>query len=309
MKKVILAGGSGYIGTVLADFYRDKAREIIILSRREEATKGNVRTIVWDAEHSGNWIKELEGADLLINLTGKNVNCRYNAKNRREILDSRIHATNVLGNAIRQLADPPKTWIQCASATIYRHAEDRYMDETGGETGSGFSVEVCKAWEKAFWDQETPGLRKILLRTGIVLGKSDGVFPRLKNLVRFGLGGRQGNGRQYVSWIHERDVSGIIHWLYAHKDLSGTFNCTSPGPVANSTFMRSMRKACVVPVGLPAPAWLLTLGAWMIGTETELILKSRWVMPGKLLAAGYTFQFPDLDAALRDIIDGHENPY
>jgi len=302
LNKVVLAGGSGYIGSVLADFYRDKAAEVIILSRKKLADKGNVRTVLWDAKHLDSWVDELEGIDLLINLTGKNVNCRYTQKNRDEILNSRIDATSVLGQAIQTLKSPPGVWIQCASATIYRHAEDRFMDEDNGEIGSGFSVDVCKAWEEILWKQETPLTRKVLLRTGIVLGKSDGVFPRLLNMVRSGLGGKQGNGKQYMSWIHEADVAGIIQWLYMNKAVSGTFNSTAPTPLPNAEFMDTIRKAIGIPVGLPAPAWLLTLGAWIIGTETELILKSRWVMPTKLLEAGYQFRFPDLHSAIRDIV-------
>jgi uncharacterized protein (TIGR01777 family) len=302
INKVVLAGGSGYLGSVLADFYRPKAKEVIVLSRKKPADVDNVRTVLWDAKHLDTWVNELEGADLLINLTGKNVNCRYNQKNKDEILNSRLDSTRVLGLAIRKLKLPPRVWIQCASATIYRHAEDRFMDEDHGETGSGFSVDVCKAWEEIFWKQKTPLTRKIVLRTGIVLGKRDGVFPRLLNMVRCGLGGRQGDGKQYMSWIHEADVAGIIHWLYNNETVNGTYNCTSPSPLSNTEFMDTIRKANGIAIGLPAPAWLLTLGACIIGTETELILKSRWVMPSKLLDAGYSFQFPDLVSAVRDII-------
>ncbi|MBA4056721.1 MAG: TIGR01777 family protein [Marivirga sp.] len=302
INKVVIAGGSGYIGSVLADFYRSRTKEVIILSRKKLADINNVRTVLWDAKHLDSWVNALEGTDLLINLTGKNVNCRYTRKNKEEILNSRLDATRVLGQAIQQLKSTPRVWIQCASATIYRHAEDRFMDEEHGEIGSGFSVDVCKAWEEIFWQQETPLTRKILLRTGIVLGKRDGAFPRLLNMVRGGLGGKQGNGKQYISWIHEADVAGIIDWTYTHEASQGIFNCTAPGPVTNSAFMSTMRKAIGVPVGLPAPAWLLTPGAWMIGTETELILKSRWVMPTRLSDAGYSFQFPDLISAIHDIL-------
>jgi uncharacterized protein len=302
MNKVVLAGGSGYLGSVLADFYRPLAQEVIILSRKKVANVDNVRTVLWDAKHLDAWVSELEGTDLLVNLTGKNVNCRYNQKNKDEILNSRLDSTRVLGLAIKKLKVPPRVWVQCASATIYRHAEDRFMDEDHGEIGTGFSVDVCKAWEEIFWKQDSPVTRKILLRTGIVLGKRDGVFPRLSNLVRSGLGGKQGNGKQYMSWIHEADVAGIIHWLYNQGALNGTFNCTAPGPLPNAEFMEAIRKTIAIPVGLPAPAWLLTLGAWIIGTETELILKSRWVMPTRLLNAGYSFRFPDVISAVQDII-------
>jgi len=302
MKKVILAGGSGYIGKVLASFYSERANEVVVLTRGISALKGNVRFVHWNGKDVSDWSKELEGADLLVNLTGKNVNCRYNQRNKNEILNSRINATAALGKAVSQLSVPPRVWIQSASATIYRHAEDRPMDERTGEIGDGFSVDVCKEWEKKFWEQEVPFTRKVLLRIGIVLGKSDSALPRLLNLTRLGLGGRQGSGRQYMSWIHEADVASVIHWVYTHEKITGTFNCTSPQPLTNADFMKTMRDVCKVPVGIPMPGSLLKLGALMIGTETELILKSRWVLPTKLLEAGYVFQFPDLRSALLNIL-------
>jgi NAD dependent epimerase/dehydratase family enzyme len=275
MNKVVLAGGSGYLGSVIADFYRNKAKEIVILSRVARAQKGNIRTVKWSTEKIGPWTIELEGCDLLINLNGKNVNCRYTEKNKIEIIKSRVDATKVLGEAVKQLSNPPKVWIQLASATIYRHAEDRFMDEQ---------------------------TRKIVLRVGIVLGSRDGVFPRLKNLTRLGLGGKQGSGKQYVSWIHEDDVANIIDWSYQHIEILGTYNCTSPGPIMNKDFMRIIKQACRVTFALPAPVWLLKIGAMVIGTETELILKSRWVMPTKLMQAGYQFQFADARKAIENIL-------
>lgn len=302
MNKVVLAGGSGYLGILLANFYRSKAKEVVVLSRKTPTTDGNLRTVHWNGKDLDAWADELNEADLLVNLTGKNVNCRYTQKNKDEILNSRIDATEVLGKAIQHLKSPPKVWIQGASATIYRHAEDRYMDEQTGEIGSGFSVDVCKAWEEKFWEQKIPHTRKIVLRIGIVLGNSDGAFPRLLTLVRTGLGGKQGNGRQYMSWIHEMDVAEIIHWMYSNESLQGTYNCTSPGPLKNEEFMKTLRTVCGAPIGLPAPSWLLNIGALLIGTETELILKSRWVMPTKLTAAGYQFKFPDFRSAAEHIV-------
>jgi uncharacterized protein (TIGR01777 family) len=231
------------------------------------------------------------------------VNCRYNEKNKAEILGSRLDATAALGKAVVKLSNPPKVWIQSASATIYRQADDRPMDEYTGEIGDGFSVDVCNAWEKMFWEQNTPRTRKVVLRIGIVLGKSDSALPRMLRLTRFGLGGGQGSGRQYMSWIHETDVASVIHWVYSNKEIQGTFNCTSPCPLTNNDFMRTLREVCKVPFGLVTPAWLLGIGAWLIGTETELVLKSRWVLPKKLLDAGFVFKFPDLRDALIDILN------
>ena|ERR1700759_5085215 len=207
--KVILAGGNGYLGGVLADHYKNISKEVIILSRHSKPGNENVKTLIWNGKHEGDWITEMDGADLLINLCGKNVNCRYTEKNKQEILASRIDPTALLSTVVLKLQRPPVLWINITSATIYRHAEDRPQDELNGEIGTGFSVDICRAWEETFFKVDTPHTRKVALRMGIVFGKHDGVFPRLLNLVKVGLGGQQGNGRQYVSWIHERDVAAI----------------------------------------------------------------------------------------------------
>ncbi|WP_295770248.1 TIGR01777 family oxidoreductase [uncultured Mucilaginibacter sp.] len=300
--KIVLAGGNGYLGTVLANFYRHEANQVIILSRKPAASNENIKTVFWDGQNEGDWTKVLDNADMLINLCGKNVNCRYTEKNKKEIIASRVVPTALLGKVIGKLSHPPKLWINITSATIYRHAEDCAQDDYTGQIGSGFSVDVCKQWEKTFFDTVTPATRKIALRMGIVLGASDGVFPRLHNLVKFGLGGKQGNGKQYVSWIHERDVAGITQFLLEHNELDGVINCTAPQAIQNSDLMLSIRKSCRSLIGLPAPGWLLEIGALLIGTETELILKSRWVTPKRLLDAGYTFKYVTAPQAVDKII-------
>lgn len=299
--KIVLAGGNGYLGTVLAKYFKDKADEVIILSRHDKQTDGNVRTVTWDGKTRGKWTAELVNADLIINLCGKNVNCRYTEKNKKEIFDSRLYPTAVLGEVIRDLYEPPKLWINLTSATIYRHAEDRPQDEETGEIGAGFSVDVCNAWEAMFNKFETPKTRKVALRMGIVLGASDSVFPRLLNLVKLGMGGKQGNGEQYVSWVHELDAARSIEWLMDHPELSGIFNCTAPNPVKNAELMHIIRQNYGMPIGLPAPEWLLNIGAAIIGTETELILKSRWVLPKRLLNSEFKFQFETATTAIEDI--------
>ncbi|MES2108522.1 MAG: TIGR01777 family oxidoreductase [Bacteroidota bacterium] len=301
-KKIVLAGGNGYLGIVLAKYYKDKAEEIIILSRHEKQTEGNVRTIVWDGKTRGKWTAELVNADMVINLCGKNVNCRYTEKNKAEIFASRLVPTELLGEVIRDLYEPPKLWINLSSATIYRHAEDRPQDEETGEIGTGFSVDVVNAWETAFNKYETPKTRKVALRMGIVLGRSDSVFPRLLNLVKLGFGGKQGNGGQYVSWVHETDAAHSTEWLMDHSELSGVFNCVAPNPVKNNDLMRIIRKIYGMPIGLPAPKWLLEIGSVVIGTETELILKSRWVLPKRLLDSGFKFEYPDIERAVKNIL-------
>jgi len=300
--KIVLAGGNGYLGQVLADYYRNLATEIVILSRKLASARGNIKTIVWNGIDEGGWKDVLEGADLLINLCGKNVNCRYTEKNRKEIISSRIAPTTLLGNVIANLKSPPELWINITSATIYRHAEDHPQDEETGEIGYGFSINVCRQWEQTFFETNTPRTRKIALRMGIVFGRSDGAFPRLLNLVKFGLGGRQGDGQQYVSWIHEQDAAKCTEWLLEHKALSGVINCTAPEAVKNTKLMKLIRNSYGVPFGLPSPAWLLELGAVFIGTETELILKSRWVEPKHLTDSGYSFIFSKAEYAVKDII-------
>ncbi|RYU90518.1 TIGR01777 family protein [Mucilaginibacter terrigena] len=300
--KIILAGGNGQIGKALAGYYKGIADEIIILSRKPAPAKGNIKTLVWDGRTPGDWAKELEGADLLVNLCGKNVNCRYTKENREDIIRSRVEPTKLLGKVIDGLINPPKLWINAASATIYRHAEDRPQDEETGEIGYGFSIEVCKQWEQTFFETETPNTRKVALRTSIVLGRNDGALPRLINLVKTGMGGRQGDGQQYISWVHEQDVVNCTEWLLQHPEVNGVLNCTAPHPLKNTEFMKELRNACGVPFGLPAPAWLLEMGAALIGTETELILKSRWVLPKRLLDAGFEFQFKKAGHAIKDIL-------
>lgn len=300
--KIILAGGNGQLGKALAQHYKYDTEQIIILSRRPQPDKGNIKTLVWDGQTQGDWVKQLEDADMLINLCGKNVNCRYTKVNREEIISSRVEPTALLGKVVNDLISPPKLWINAASATIYRHAEDRPQDEETGEIGYGFSIEVCKIWEKTFFDQPTPKTRKVALRIGIVLGRNDGALPRLINLVRAGMGGQQGDGQQYVSWVHEQDVVKVTEWLMQHPEIDGIVNCTAPEPIKNADLMKKLRHAYGVPFGLPAPAWLLEMGAALIGTETELILKSRWVLPRRLLDAGFEFQFTKAKHALKDIL-------
>lgn len=306
--KIILAGGTGFLGKSLQQFYCNSNNEIVVLSRsintlaKRDYTCKQVRMAYWpnklNADHS--WMQELEGADLVINLAGKNVNCRYTDANKKEILDSRVNATEALAEAIRQCARKPKLWINLSSATVYRHAEDRPQNEFTGEIGDGFSEDVVRAWEKAF-AQNVGDVRKVTMRLGIVLGKSDGVIPRLKNLVRLGLGGKHGNGKQLVNWIHLHDFLNCVEWFRTNPEATGAYNIVSPNPVTNSEMMKTLRKSMSMPFGLPAPEWMLEIGAWLIGTETELLLKSRWVEPKRLVDEGYKFQFPDILMTLNDL--------
>lgn len=300
MAKVLLAAGGGFVGRSLAKRFADAGYEVVSLVRRLPKNASPSRYVLWDGKTLGDWAGELEGAELLINLAGRSVDCRYNEKNKKEIFDSRTDSTEVLGLAIQQAKTPPPLWINSSTATIYRHAEDRPMDEFTGEIGSGFSVEVAKKWEKTFFGSLTPKTRKVALRSAIVLGKEGGALTPFGRLVRLGLGGTQGNGRQMFSWIHEEDLFEIIRFIQA-GDMDGVVNCAAPTPLLNREIMKALRQALHVPIGLPAPAFLLTIGAWFLRTETELLLKSRWVVPTRLIKAGYRFKYTTIQEALADL--------
>lgn len=300
-KKIIIPGGSGYLGHYLAKFFEKLGYSVVILSRKEKPNEGNISCLKWDGATIDKWMSEFEGAEAVINLTGKSVDCRYNEKNKKEILSSRLNATRAVGLAIQQCKNPPKVWLNAASATIYRHSEDKDMDEIEGEIGTGFSVEVCKAWEKTFYDLETERTRKIALRIAIVLGAEGGALIPLLNLVKIGMGGKQGNGNQYFSWIHIADFAAIIVFILANENINGNINCASHNPLINKEIMQTMRKTWGIKIGIPIPKFLLEIGAILIQTETELILKSRRVVPKRLLDAGFHFKYPDLDNALKNI--------
>ncbi len=293
MKKIVLAGGTGFVGQYLEQKFTDQGYQVVIISRQP----GHLN---W-SNHTG-IVNALEGAEMVVNLAGKSVNCRYTEANKREIFDSRMETTEALGTAILACDNPPPLWINSSTSTIYRHAEDRPMTEANGEFGSGFSVEVGKAWEQAFFSFKLPNTRQAALRLSIVLGKDGGVMTPYENMVRFGLGGKQGNGRQMFSWIHLEDVYRIILFIRDHETISGVLNTTSPEPVTNRDLMKQLRLTMDRKIGLPATKWMLNMGAVVIGTEPELILKSRWILPERLQQAGFKFTYPTLDKALENIL-------
>lgn len=294
MKKIVLAGGTGFIGTYLHKRFEQEGDDVLIISRNSDH-------ISWDDNEA--LVNAIEGADLLVNLAGKSVDCRYTNKNKKLILNSRVQTTRKLQTIIDQCANPPGLWINACTATIYRHAEDRPMDEITGEIGSGFSVDVARAWEGAFFEKPVSVTRKVALRIAITLGKNGGVMKPFVNLTKWGLGGRQGNGKQKFSWLHIEDLYRIIKFLVANERLNGVFNCSAPNPVSNSEFMKELRKIIKPAFHLSSSRLLLEVGAYIIRTETELILKSRWVIPSKLLEAGFTFKYPTIDKALQNILD------
>lgn len=300
MKKLVIASGTGFLGKVLIDHFRNKFEEIVVLTRGTSRIEHNIRFVTWDAKKMTGWEHELEDAEVLVNLTGKSVDCRYNEENRNEILNSRIDSTSVLNLAVRTCSNPPKHWMNASTATIYRHATDKRMDETDGEIGSDFSMDVAKAWEAEFFSVETPKTLKTALRTSIVLGKNGGAFPPLKALAKLGFGGAQGTGNQFVSWIHEKDFARIVEFIL-DKKITGVVNTTAPEPIRNALFMRALRNALGIPTGIPIGKKLLEFGAKIIGTETELVLKSRNVIPQKLEQHGFKFVYGTLEKALYNL--------
>lgn len=302
MKKIVIAGGSGFLGNLLTGHLTQQGYEVVILSRKHQEDQPAVRHVKWDAKTIGSWQAELEGCKALINLSGKSVDCRYNERNKQLIYDSRISATIVLGEAIGKCQSPPPVWINASSATIYRHEEHQDMDEKNGVLGTGFSVDVCKKWEQAFLLSQTPNTRKVTLRIAIVLGPTGGAFQPLQRLARYGLGGKQGSGTQYFSWIHAEDFINIVDRGIHTQMSQGVYNVSSPFPIPNKSFMQALRKAMHRPWGLPIPKWLLKLGARIIHTEPELVLKSRRVIPRRLLVEGYNFKYPTIDKALKSLI-------
>lgn len=304
---LILAGGSGFLGQVLAKHFQSLGWEAVVLTRSPVGNR-TAREVRWDAETLGEWARELEGVAAVVNLTGRSVDCRYNARNRRLIMDSRVDSTRVIGQAIARCQEPPRVWLNASSATIYRHTFGPAWDEGGAdftptpEVKDEFSLEVIHAWERALNEAVTPRTRKVAIRTTMVLGQArNSVFPVLRRLARLGLGGRMGSGEQFVSWLHETDFLRAVEFLIAHEELSGPINLAAPNPVPNHELMRAFRELVGVPVGLPATAWMLEVGAFFLRTETELILKSRRVVPGRLLQAGFEFRFPELRGALAEL--------
>lgn len=309
MKKIVIAGGSGFLGRALAAHFHKSGFLVTILTRSPKAAD-DATEIGWDARTTGDWARELENAVAVINLTGRSVNCRYHERNRRLILDSRILSTRVIGQAIARCKSPPAVWLNASTATIYKHALGPAWDESGqiGSTPEGmdeFSIEVATAWERAFNEAKTPATRKIAMRAAMVFGLGrNSVFPMLRRLTRLGLGGKMGSGRQFVSWIHEDDFCRAVEWLIADDSFSGVVNIAAPNPVTNAEMMRIFRETFGIPIGLPAAKWMLEIGTFLLRTETELVIKSRHVVPRRLIESGFVFNFPFLDTAVEELCRG-----
>jgi uncharacterized protein (TIGR01777 family) len=309
--RIVIPGGSGQIGTVLARHFHHHGHQVTVLSRAPKPAPW--RVVIWDARTDGAaWTSALEESDVCINLTGRSVNCRYYGANRREMYNSRIVSTRLLNNVIASLKQPPRLWLNASTATIYRHALDRPMDEATGELGGdepgapdtwNFSIKIAKDWEAAFFETQTPKTRKIAMRSSMTFNPDKGsVFHVFSNLVRCGLGGAQGSGDQYVSWIHEADFVRAIDFLIASESVSGTVNICSPNPLRNREFMRVLRDSWHRHFGLPASAWMIEIGSFVLRTESELVLKSRRVVPGRLIDSGFTFTYPDWPSAAQELV-------
>lgn len=302
-KKIVIAGGSGFLGQILVNHFKKMSYNIVILTRGNTKVKNDIKFVNWDAKNIGDWKNELENAEVLINLTGKSVDCRYTEANKREIISSRVNASKVLNKAVLSLENPPEIWFNASTATIYEFSLTTPMSEEKGIIGNDFSMSVAKAWEKAFYETKTPKTRKIALRISLVLGKSGGVIPVLKNLVSKYLGGHQGNGKQKFAWIHQDDFINIVDFCIKNESLKGPINCVSTSDINNKEFMKAFRKAMNISIGIPSPTFLIHFGAFFMRTEPELILKSRYVVPQILLENGFQFQYKDVNKALDNILN------
>jgi len=311
--KIVIPGGSGHLGRLLVKDLVQRGHEVVVLGRgTQPASPGVPVHVHWDGRTLGPWAREIDGADALLNLAGRSVDCRYTKTNLREMMDSRVDSTRVLGAACAAAARPPRVWLQASTATLYAHRFDAANDEASGRIGGSepdapaywsWSIDIARAWEQELADAAVPGTRKVALRTAMVMSLSPGgVFEVLLRLTRLGLGGTMAGGRQYVSWIHERDFVRAIAWLLEREDVSGPVNLCAPEPLPQRDFARALRAACGMPVGLPAAAWMLELGALALRTDTELLLKSRRVVPGRLLSAGFAFEFPTWSSAAGELV-------
>lgn len=302
-RRMVIAGGSGFLGRALARYFAAGGGwDVVILSRSAPPVPTHARWVQWDGVQQGEWARELDGAAAVVNLAGRTVNCRYTAQNMLDIYTSRLHSTRALGRAIRAAAQPPPVWLNSSTATLYRDARDHAQTEAAGEVGSGFSVDVARRWEAALMEEDLPHTRRVALRTAMVYGVgAGGVMQTTDAVVRLGGAGAMAGGGQYVSWIHERDFCRAIEFLIEH-DLAGGVNISAPEPLPNREFLQDYRAAWGVPLGIPSTAGLIGLGARVMKSEAELLLKSRWVTPERLLEAGFEFEFPQWAGAIADLV-------
>jgi uncharacterized protein len=307
--KVVLPGGTGQIGAILRRALTGSGHDVTVLTRHpvREHEAG------WDGVTLGPWAALIDGSDLVVNLAGRSVNCRYTPANLQAMMTSRVNSARVVGEAIAAAARPPRVWLQMSTATIYSHRFDAPNDEATGQIGGtepdappywAYSVKIAQNWERAQQDTVTPHTRQVALRAAFVLSPDrGGAFAMLSRLARLGLGGPVAGGGQYVSWIHEHDFVRAVQFLARRDDLTGPVNLAAPNPLTQRQFMRALRAAWRVPLGLPATTWMAELGALALRSDTELLLKSRRVVPGRLLAAGFTFDHPHWPACAAGLVE------
>jgi uncharacterized protein (TIGR01777 family) len=307
--KIVIPGGTGQVGSLIAHAFRAGGHDVVVLSR---GGGSDARIVPWDARTVGAWVNEIDGADVVVNLAGRSVNCRYTPKNMAAMMSSRVDSTRAVGLAIGQASRPPRLWLQMSTATIYAHRFDAANDEASGMIGGSepdvpsywrFSIEIAQAWERELTEASTPQTRKVALRSAMVMSPDrGGIFDVLLGLTRKGLGGTIAGGSQFMSWIHERDFVRAIEFLIAREDLDGPVNLASPNPMVQRDFMAALRRASGTRVGLPTTKWMAEIGAFFLRTDTELTFKSRRVVPGRLLGAGFAFDFPEWPAAAVDLV-------
>jgi uncharacterized protein (TIGR01777 family) len=298
--RIVLAGGSGFIGSALARECLAKYGDVVVLTRTPRQRDDGVKEVVWSGEHIGEWIKYLDGAEAVINLAGKNINCRYTEENVRALTESRVNSVCAIGQALEHVKYPPHVWVQASAIGFYGNAKERICDENS-PNGSDTLSDICRQWEYAFNHVPAPETRKVLLRMGVVLGRDGGALPVLAKLTKWFLGGSAGSGKQFMSWIQMNDLMRIVEESITRRDWSGTFNAVAPNPVRNAEFMWELRQALRRPWSPPAPTWAIKMGARLMGTEPSLALDSCRVVPKRLTVAGFQFQFPELGGALKDI--------
>ena len=304
--KVVIPGGSGQVGTLLARALRARGDDVVVIAR-------NGADVSWDGRTLGPWVSELDGADAVVNLAGRSVNCRYTRKNLDAMMSSRVDSTRVVGEAISRAARPPRVWLQMSTATIYAHRFDAPNDEATGVIGGDepdapaywkFSIDIARAWERTQAEADTPRTRKVALRSAMVMSPDrGGIFEVLLGMVRRGLGGAIAGGSQWISWIHERDFVRSVELLLARDDFSGAVNLASPSPLPQREFMAALREAWGIGWGLPATRLMAEVGAFFLRTDTELVLKSRRVVPGRLAVAGFRFDFQNWPEAARELVE------